>query len=66
MKTRNQKAVLMLQSYDVAAREGGSTVYLVIDEMCFELSRHEIDYQARQYDFLTNGYHVSNNNIIDN
>lgn len=56
--TQNEKAVANLNTNDsIGGAEDNSTVYIIVDDIHFELSEFEIKYQADRYDDkVTDGY----------
>ena len=46
----NQKAINMLASKDIEAKEENDTVYICIDDVELELAEDEIIYQANCFD----------------
>lgn len=50
MLTTNEKAVEALKEKGVQAKEENNTVYITVNDVDFELSSYEIEYQANEYE----------------
>lgn len=48
--TKNQKAVNILASKDITAKEENDTVYVFIGDVQLELAEYEITYQSNCFD----------------
>lgn len=48
--TKEEKAVIVLNSKDITAFEDNDTVYIVVGDTNLEIAVYEIEFQAQQYD----------------
>jgi len=50
MKTKLEKAQIMLKSYSIYTKMEHGSLYVYVDDYLLELSTGEIDFRAEEYD----------------